>query len=333
MQIGHFSIPNRLILAPMAGVTDRPFRNLCQRLGAGMAVSEMITVKPELRSSNKTRLRLNHDGETGIRSVQIAGADPVMMSEAARINAAEGAQVIDINMGCPAKKVCKKAAGSALMQDESLVERILTSVANAVDIPVTLKIRTGWSPEFRNAASIALIAEQAGIQAIAIHGRTRACHFKGSAEYSTIRDVKAAVSIPVIANGDIDSPVKAQAVLTESGADALMIGRAAQGNPWIFREIEFYLKYGRLGPGPDEVEVRDTLLEHVQELYYFYGETTGQRVARKHIDWYLRASIKNTVTDDNEKWRLRILTAENSAAQFRLLESFFRTSQFKGLAA
>lgn len=298
-----------------------------------MAVSEMITAQPQLRSSHKTRLRLNHDGENGIRSVQIAGVDPAVMSEAARINAAEGAQIIDINMGCPAKKVCKKAAGSALMQNEPLVERILTSVVEAVDIPVTLKIRTGWSPEHRNAVSIARIAEQAGIQAIAIHGRTRACHFKGSAEYSTIRAVKTVVNIPVIANGDINNPAKAQAVLNESGADALMIGRAAQGNPWIFREIEYYLKNGRLGPGPDEIEVRDTLLAHVEALYCFYGETIGQRVARKHIDWYLKANIKNTVSDDNTKWRLRILTAENSAAQYHLLESFFRTSQFKGLAA
>ncbi|AOU97025.1 tRNA dihydrouridine synthase DusB [Acidihalobacter yilgarnensis] len=333
MQIGAYSIPNRLMLAPMAGVTDRPFRNLCRRLGAGMAVSEMVTVRPELRSSVKTRLRLDHAGETGVRSVQIAGADPAMMAQAARINAAEGAQIIDINMGCPAKKVCNKAAGSALMRDESLVQRILEAIVNAVDIPVTLKIRTGWSPEHRNAVEIARIAEAAGIHALVVHGRTRACRFEGVAEYDTIRAVKSAVGIPVIANGDIDSPARARIALETSGADALMIGRAAQGNPWIFREIDHYLRTGLPAVMPDAGETRDTLLDHAQALYHFYGEARGYRVARKHIDWYLKASMIRTARKDIPEWRARILSAEGSAVQYRLLESFFQNSQSRGLAA
>ncbi|OBS09647.1 tRNA dihydrouridine synthase DusB [Acidihalobacter prosperus] len=333
MQIGAHAISNRLILAPMAGVTDQPFRNLCRRLGAGMAVSEMVTVRPELRASDKTRHRLDHAGETGIRSVQIAGADPSMMAEAARVNAAEGAQIIDINMGCPAKKVCSKAAGSALMRDEALVKRILEAVVDAVDIPVTLKIRTGWSPEHRNAVVVARIAEAAGIRALAVHGRTRACRFEGHAEYGTIRAVKRAVGIPVIANGDIDSPQRALSVLEASEADALMIGRAAQGNPWIFREIDHFLRTGETGGAADADETRETLLEHVQALYRFYGEARGYRVARKHIDWYLKTITINTARHGIADWRARILSAEGSAAQYRLLESFFRNSHSRGLAA
>ncbi|AOV16156.1 tRNA dihydrouridine synthase DusB [Acidihalobacter aeolianus] len=333
MQIGAHTISNRLILAPMAGVTDRPFRNLCRRLGAGMAVSEMVTVRPDLRGSTKTRLRLDHAGETGIRSVQIAGADPAMMAEAARINAAEGAQIIDINMGCPAKKVCNKAAGSALMRDEDLIRRILEAVVSAVEIPVTLKIRTGWSPEQRNAVRVAQIAEEVGIAALAVHGRTRACAYSGEAEYATIRAVKSAVSIPVVANGDVDTPEKARMVLDATAADALMIGRAAQGNPWIFREIERYLHTGQRLEQAGQDETRDTLLEHVCTLYDFYGEERGYRVARKHIGWYLRALTIRTARDDVAAWSKRILGAEGSTAQYRLIESFFQYNHSRGLAA
>lgn len=333
MQIGAYSIPNKLILAPMAGVTDRPFRNLCRSLGAGMAVSEMVTVRPELRASQKTRLRLDHTGETGIRSVQIAGADPAMMAEAARLNEAEGAQIIDINMGCPAKKVCSKAAGSALMRDEALVRDILDAVVNAVQIPVTLKIRTGWSPTERNAVEIGRIAEAAGVRALAVHGRTRSCRFEGHAEYETIRAVKEAVGIPVIVNGDIDSPEKALHALETSGADALMVGRAAQGNPWIFREIDHFLRTGALYPPPDLTETRTTLLEHVQSLYTFYGEIRGCRVARKHVDWYLKSLTIRNMRSDIPEWRTRILGAENSHTQFCLLESFFKNNHSWGLAA
>ena len=286
MHIGPYPLPNNLLLAPMAGVTDRPFRLLCRRMGAGLAVSEMVSSNALLWGSKKTLQRIDHRGEETPRSVQIAGADPGMMAAAARFNVEHGAQIIDINMGCPAKKVCRVAAGSALLQDEALVGRILDAVVTAVDVPVTLKIRTGWDPDQRNGVTIAGIAESAGIQALAVHGRTRNCYYKGAAEYDTIRAIKQAVNIPVIANGDIDSPEKAREVLDFTGVDGIMIGRAAQGRPWIFREIAHFLETGRRLPAPEREQVRDILLQHLENLYSFYGEYTGVRVARKHIAWY-----------------------------------------------
>ncbi len=274
------------MLAPMAGITDRPFRQLCKRLGAGMAVSEMISSNSLLYGSKKTLRRANHDGESEPRSVQIAGSDPVMMAQAAKHNADNGAQIVDINMGCPAKKVCNVMAGSALLQNETRVAHILDAVVNAVDIPVTLKIRTGWDPENRNGVAIARIAEQAGIQALAVHGRTRACAYRGEAEYETIANIKKAVKIPVIANGDINSPEKARYVLEQTGADALMIGRAAQGRPWIFNAINHYLDTGHYLTEPTVSEVSAIMLDHLERLYDFYGEYIGVRMARKHISWY-----------------------------------------------
>ncbi len=300
MQIGPYQLSNNLVLAPMAGVTDRPFRQLCKRLGAGMAVSEMVSANSLLWGSEKTRRRANHDGETEPRSVQIAGADPAMMAEAARHNADMGAQIIDINMGCPAKKVCKVMAGSALLQDELLVARIVEAVVEAVDIPVTLKIRTGWDRQSRNGLNIARIAESAGITALSVHGRTRACGYSGHAEYDTIRAIKEAVSMPIIANGDITTAEKAREVLEYTGVDGVMIGRAAQGRPWIFREIEHFLNTGSKLAPPTIEEVRSILMEHLENLYSFYGEFTGVRMARKHISWYSKghrygAVFRNTV--------------------------------------
>lgn len=286
MRIGPVQISNNLIAAPMAGVTDRPFRQLCRALGAGLAVSEMVTSDTRLWHTRKSRNRLDHEGEDAPRSVQIAGADPDMMAAAARENVARGADIIDINMGCPAKKVCNRAAGSALLADETQVARIIDAVVAAVDVPVTLKIRTGTAPDARNAVRIARIAEDGGIAALAVHGRTRACMFRGEAEYATIAAVKRAISIPVIANGDIDSPQKAHAVLAATGADALMIGRAAQGRPWIFREIAHFLATGELLAEPTPAEVQELLATHLDALYAFYGEELGLRVARKHIGWY-----------------------------------------------
>ena len=292
MRIGSHLLKNRLIVAPMAGVTDRPFRQLCKRLGAGMAVSEMVTSNSLLYGSAKTARRANHDGEVDPISVQIAGADPQMMAEAARHNVDRGAQIIDINMGCPAKKVCNVMAGSALLQDEDLVGRILDAVVKAVpEVPVTLKIRTGWDREHRNALNILKIAENAGVQALAMHGRTRACGYSGEAEYDTLRAVKGEARIPVIANGDITTPEKAKFVLDYTGADAVMIGRAAQGRPWIFREIEHYLTTGEHLPQPEVAEIHVVLLEHIHDLYAFYGDVTGVRVARKHISWYTKGLI------------------------------------------
>jgi len=274
MRIGPYQLNNQLILAPMAGVTDLPFRQLCKQLGAGMAVSEMVSSNSLLWGSKKTQRRAEHAGEIEPKSVQIMGTEPEMLAEAARYNADQGAQIIDINMGCPAKKVCNVLAGSALLRDEVLVGRILDAVVKAVDIPVTLKIRTGWDRDNRNAVQIGRIAETAGIQALAIHGRTRADQYKGEAEYDTIGEVKQSISIPVIANGDITSPEKAKSVLEHTGADAVMIGRAAQGRPWIFREIDHYLRTGTKLPEPDVIEVRDILLGHLQNLYAFYGDYT-----------------------------------------------------------
>lgn len=292
MRIGSHILKNRLVVAPMAGVTDRPFRQLCKKLGAGMAVSEMVTSNSLLYGSAKTQRRANHAGEVDPITVQIAGADPLMMAEAARYNVDHGAQIIDINMGCPAKKICNVMAGSALLKDEPLVARILDAVvAGAGDVPVTLKIRTGWDKDHKNALTILKTAENAGIKALAIHGRTRACAYTGDAEYDTIKAVKAAARIPVIANGDITTPEKAKFVLDYTGADAVMIGRAAQGRPWIFREIAHYLQTGEHLPLPEVAEIHAVLLEHVHELYAFYGEVTGVRVARKHISWYTRGLV------------------------------------------
>ena len=289
MEYAGFTLRNNLIVAPMAGVTDRPFRQLCKKMGAGLAVSEMVTSNSLLYGSEKTRRRANHDGEVEPIAVQIAGADPAMMAEAARHNAERGAQIIDINMGCPAKKVCNVMAGSALMQDEPLVARILEAVVKAVpDTPVTLKFRTGWNRANKNAPTIARIAQESGIRAIAIHGRTRADQYMGEAEYDTIADVKTRVRIPVIANGDIGSPQKARQVLEYTGADGVMIGRAAQGRPWIFREIEHYLATGELLPPPMVSEIHQVCREHLADLYDFYGDERGVKIARKHISWYTR---------------------------------------------
>lgn len=287
MKIGPHLLDSPVIAAPMAGVTDQPFRNLCRKLGAALAVSEMVTSNTTLWKSKKTQFRLNHIGEDAPRAVQIAGTDPLQMAEAAKLNADLGAEIIDINMGCPAKKVCKAAAGSALLRDEPLVASILHTVVTSVDIPVTLKIRTGWSEESKNAIQIAKIAEEHGIQALTIHGRTRNDFFNGVAEYETIAEVKSAIKIPIIANGDIDSPKKAFEVLKFTHADAVMIGRAAQGSPWIFREIAHYLRTKEEMPPPTINERKDILLEHLGELYNFYGEERAVRLARKHVSWYL----------------------------------------------
>jgi len=291
MRIGPHILKNNLIVAPMAGVTDRPFRQLCKSMGAGMAVSEMVSSNSLLWGSEKTRRRADHAGEVDPISVQIAGANPAMMAEAARYNVAQGAQIIDINMGCPAKKICNVMAGSALLQDELLVGRILDAVVSAVDVPVTLKIRTGWDTQHRNALAVARIAENAGVQALAIHGRTRACAYTGNAEYDTIAAVKAMVKIPVIANGDITTPEKVRQVLEYTGADAVMIGRAAQGRPWIFREISHYLATGKHLPLPEVSEIHRVLIKHLHDLYDFYGEYAGVRIARKHISWYTRGLV------------------------------------------
>jgi len=288
MKIGAHVLSNVVFVAPMAGITDRPFRRLARRYGAALAVSEMVSSRPELRSSRKTQLRLDHAGEPGPVSVQIAGSDPQMLAEAARFNADRGAQIIDINMGCPAKKVCNVAAGSALLSDENLVARIVETVVAAVDVPVTVKIRTGPHPQQRNAVRIARILEAAGAQMLAIHGRTRACMFAGTAEYDTIAEVKSRIGIPVVANGDISSPDQAKAVLQRTGADGIMIGRAAQGRPWLFREITHYLATGeRLSP-PGARERAAVLVEHLDGLYDLYGDEQGARVARKHIGWAVR---------------------------------------------
>ena len=327
MNIGPYALPNQLILAPMAGVTDRPFRSLCLRMGAGMAVSEMVTSNKDLWHTRKTRLRLDHSGEQEPRSVQIAGTDPQQMAEAARFNVDQGAQMIDINMGCPAKKVCSVMAGSALMKDEHRVGKILDAVVKAVEVPVTLKTRTGWDLDNRNALAIARIAESAGIQALTVHGRTRACAFKGEAEYDTIRTVKARVNIPVIANGDIDTPVKAAEVLKYTDADGIMIGRAAQGNPWIFREVAHYLDTGQLLAPPSPSEVRNVLINHLENLYDFYGNYMGVRIARKHIGWYCKRH------PDTDVFKQQINRVESTEKQLELVYEFFSNSTGGLLAA
>ncbi len=317
MKIGRHVLKNNLIVAPMAGVTDRPFRMLCKRMGAGMAVSEMVASNSLLYGSEKTKRRANHEGEVDPISVQIVGADPNMLAQAARYNVGQGAQIIDINMGCPAKKICNVMAGSALLKDERLVGEILEAVVDAVEVPVTLKIRTGWDKNSRNAVRIAQIAEASGIQALAIHGRTRACAYTGEAEYDTIRAVKAEVKIPVMANGDITTPEKARFVLEHTGADAVMIGRAAQGRPWLFREIAHYLATGERLAAPRVQEIRDITVAHVHELYEFYGEHTGLRVARKHISWYTKGLAGSA------HFRHHMNQLESAVEQLRAVDEFF----------
>jgi tRNA-dihydrouridine synthase B len=301
----------------MAGVTDRPFRQLCKKMGAGLAVSEMVSSNSLLWGSEKTKRRADHEGEVEPKSIQIAGADPKMMAEAARYNVNNGAQIIDINMGCPAKKVCNVMAGSALLQDEPLVGRILDAVVAAVDVPVTLKIRTGWDKTHRNGINVARLAESAGVQALSVHGRTRACGYKGDAEYDTIAAINSAVDIPVIANGDISTPEKAKYVLEYTGADGIMIGRAAQGRPWIFREVEHFLETGEKLPEPGVAEVRDILLEHLGNLYDFYGEYTGVRVARKHISWYSKGHPHGAT------FRQMVNRVDTVQDQLQLTQEFF----------
>jgi len=317
MQIGPYSIAPNVVLAPMAGVTDKPFRLLCKRLGAGLAASEMTISDPRFWNTRKSIHRMDHAGEPDPISVQIAGTEPQQLAEAARYNVDHGAQIIDINMGCPAKKVCNAWAGSALMRDETLVARILEAVVKAVDVPVTLKIRTGWDCDHRNGPAIAHIAEDSGIAALAVHGRTRDQHYTGQAEYETIAAIKAALRIPVIANGDIDSPQKAARVLALTGVDAVMIGRAAQGRPWIFREVAHYLATGRERAPPTLSEVRDILLGHLRALHDFYGEPQGVRIARKHLGWYARDRPENAA------FRAVVNRAEDPASQLALTADYF----------
>ena len=317
MRIGPHDISPRVVLAPMAGVTDKPFRVLCKQLGAGLAVSEMTTSDPRFWGTTKSLRRMDHAGEPDPVSVQIAGTDPATLAEAARHNVAHGAQLIDINMGCPAKKVCNTWAGSALMRDEALVARILEAVVGAVDVPVTLKIRTGWDAGHRNAPEIARIAQESGIAALAVHGRSREQHYTGFAEYDTVAAIKAQLLIPVIANGDIDSPRKAAEVLRQTGCDAVMVGRAAQGRPWIFREIAHYLAHGELLPEPSLAEVRDVLLGHLQALHAFHGEQAGVRIARKHLGWYAKDR------PENHAFRAVVNRADSAEAQLRLTRDYF----------
>jgi len=319
VKIGSYSLPSNVLLAPMAGITDKPFRQLCCKMGAGLAVSEMVSANPKVWNTDKSKRRMVHGEEAGIRSVQIAGSDPQELAFAAQVNAENGAQIIDINMGCPAKKVNKKLAGSALMKDPALIEQIVKSVVDAVDIPVTLKIRTGWCDNSRNGIEIAKIAEHNGIQSLAVHGRTRNDFYKGEAEYDTIRAIKQSIAIPVVANGDITSAKKAEQVLSYTGADAIMIGRAAQGRPWIFREINHFLKHGSLLEEPTMEEVRSILIEHVKELHKFYGDFMGVRFARKHVSWYMQTheqgkafrSIFNALESVEEQLEALIMYFDN----------------------
>jgi tRNA-dihydrouridine synthase B len=327
LTIGRHTLSSPVVLAPMAGVTDRPFRQLCRAFGAGLAVSEMVHSDVALWQTRKSLLRMEHTGETAPISVQIAGSDPAAMAEAAQRNVENGAHIIDINMGCPAKKVCKRAAGSALLRDEPLVAAILEAVVGAVDVPVTLKIRTGWSPDERNAVRIARIAQASGIQLLAVHGRTRACRFEGAVEYDTIAAVKAAVTIPVIANGDIDSPEKAAAVLQYTGADGVMIGRAAQGRPWLCGQIADYLRDGVYAPDPRADELQQILQKHLRNLHEFYGEPMGVRIARKHVGWYLATRPAGA------SFQRMFNTLETAMDQHRALESFFARSTEEELAA
>ncbi|MGB1456684.1 tRNA dihydrouridine synthase DusB [Spongiibacter marinus] len=314
IRIGPHKLPARAVLAPMAGITDLPFRQLCLQFGAGLTVSEMLISNSDLWHTRKSHLRLAKDDDA-LRSVQIAGAEPAMMADAARRCADDGAHIIDINMGCPAKKVCKRAAGSALLREPELVEAILRQVTAAVSVPVTLKIRTGWSPEQRNGVDIARLAEDCGIAALAVHGRTRACRFNGNAEYDTIAAIKQAVSMPVLANGDIDSPEKALAVLQHTGADGVMLGRAVQGKPWLFREINAALEGGEYTP-VQTAEMREVMLSHIKALHHFYGEHQGLRIARKHCAWYLQDF-------NNVDFRRHFNRLEDASAQLDAVQSFF----------
>jgi tRNA-dihydrouridine synthase B len=319
MQIGPYQLRNNVFVAPMAGVTDRPFRQLCKEMGAGYAVSEMAASNPRLWATDKSTRRINHDGEMEPKAVQIAGADPQLLAEAARFNVGRGAQIIDINMGCPVKKVCNRWCGSALLRDEPLVAALLQAVVSAVDVPVTLKFRTGWDRDHKNALTIARIAEESGIAMLTLHGRTRADGYKGDAEYDTIAAVKAAVTIPVVANGDIDSPQKAEYVLRYTGADAVMIGRAAQGRPWIFREIDHYLRTGTELAPPMISEVRERMAQHLKAHYAFYGDYLGVRTARKHIAWYVRD------LQDGELFRQSMNRIDDCVTQLAAVDAFFES--------
>ena len=328
LMIGPYQLPNPVVLAPMAGVTDLPFRQLCRRLGAGLVVGEMVSSNPKLRNTRKSQQRLNHDGEPEPIAVQIAGGDPESMAAAAIFNVENGAQIIDINMGCPAKKVCNKAAGSALMRDEGLVSEILHAVVDAVTVPVSLKMRTGWAPEHKNAPKIAEIAEQAGIVSLAVHGRTRDCGYKGEVEYHTIRDIKQQASIPVFANGDITSAIKAAEVMDFTGADGVLIGRAAQGQPWIFQQVAHYLATGELISAPKWSDIQTLLLDHLAALYTFYGEYLGVRIARKHVSWYLQTHREGLA------FRKDFNRLESSAEQILAIRTFFKDKiLIKGMAA
>lgn len=321
MQLGPYTLSSPIFLAPMAGITDRPFRQICRELGAGLVVSEMVTSEPHLRSSRKSLLRTDHQGEVGPISVQIAGTEATKMAEAARYNVANGAQIIDINMGCPAKKVCNVAAGSALMKNETRVAEILQSVVNAVNVPVTLKMRTGWDQENKNAPVIAHIAEDCGIQMLSIHGRTRTDAYKGEAEYHTIAKIKQQSQIPIVANGDITSPQKALKVMQLTRADALMVGRGAQGNPWIFAQINHYLETGEILPPPETQEVTQVIHKHLTDLYDFYGEFNGLRIARKHIGWYCKNLSINA--EQLKQFRKHINSINDAQQQLGQVLSFF----------
>jgi tRNA-dihydrouridine synthase B len=324
MHIGPYQLRNNVFVAPMAGVTDRPFRQLCKEMGAGYAVSEMAASNPRLWATDKSTRRINHDGEMEPKAVQIAGADPQLLAEAARFNVGRGAQIIDINMGCPVKKVCNRWCGSALLRDEPLVAELLQAVVSAVDVPVTLKFRTGWDRDHKNALTIARIAEDSGIAMLTLHGRTRADGYKGDAEYDTIAAVKAAVRIPVVANGDIDSPQKAEYVLRYTGADAVMIGRAAQGRPWIFREIDHYLRTGTVLAPPTISEVRERMAQHLKAHYAFYGDYLGVRTARKHIAWYVRD------LHEGELFRQQMNRIDDCATQLAAVDAFFESQSVLG---
>jgi len=324
LKIGPYQLKNKFILAPMAGVTDRPFRQLCRDYGAALAVSEMVIADPSFWKTQKSKHRLDHQGEHKPISVQIAGADPEMLATAAKLNQDMGAQIIDINMGCPAKKVCNKAAGSALMKDEALVTSILESVVSAVDIPVTLKIRTGWDLENKNALTIARIAELSGIQALAIHGRTRHCAYRGDAEYETIANVKQHINIPVLANGDITTPEKAAYVLNKTKADGLLIGRAAQGRPWIFDDINYYLENGLTRPNRGQIEIKNILLKHVAQLHEFYGNIMGVRIARKHVAWYMKTQ------NNHQEFRKEFNRIESTKNQFKIINDYFKQNTNQG---
>ncbi len=321
MQIGSYRLKNRILLAPMAGITDQPFRKLCSRYGAGLTFSEMMSTNPRVWHTEKSKLRLAHHQELGINAVQIAGSDPQEMANAARVNVEYGAEIIDINMGCPAKKVNRKMAGSALLQYPDLVQQILHAVVNAVDVPVTLKIRTGWDRAHRNCVEIAKIAEQAGVQALTVHGRTRACLFEGKAEYDNIKAVKQQVSMPVIANGDITSAAQAKFVLDYTNADAVMIGRGALGNPWLFQSMERVVETGADYQEPSLSEKCGVILQHIRDIHQFYGEEKGYRIARKHVAWYLQGIQPNSV------FKQTFNAISDAKSQLIALEDFFNLIQ------